>query len=79
MTKKRGSCPFCGAAVRYETDPTCIDCQDPCEVTITRDDRAELYFMLRGRGGSGLKTKLLRALAFLDAPRAKELRNDVPE
>jgi len=43
-------------------------------VTIDNEDRVELYFMLRGRGGSKLKTKLLVALDYLDPKSAKELR-----
>lgn len=46
----------------------------PTTVTIDADDKVELYHMLRGRGGSGLKTKLLAALAVLDPKYAAELR-----
>lgn len=46
---------------------------DAVSVTVTKADSAELYFMLRGRGGSGLKTKLLAALSALDPKGAHEL------
>lgn len=46
---------------------------DAVSVTVTKADSAELYFMLRGRGGSGLKTKLLAALSALDPKSAHEL------
>lgn len=43
-------------------------------VKIDHEDRVELYFMLRGRGGSSLKTKLLVALDALDPKSATEIR-----
>ncbi len=43
-------------------------------ITIDENDKTELYFMLRGRGGSALKTKLLEALEVFDPKRAEELR-----
>lgn len=42
-------------------------------VTVERSDAAELYFMLRGRGVSALKSKLLAALRMLDPKAAAEL------
>lgn len=66
MPQHHGHCPGCGVATKYDTDPTCIGCQYPADITITKDDCPELFFMLKGRGGSGLKTKLLRALAAVD-------------
>ena len=36
------------------------------KVTLNEDDRVELYHMLKVRGGSNLKTKLLAALDTLD-------------
>lgn len=45
-------------------------------VELTADDRVELYYMLRGRGESGLKTKLIEALTQLDTQLEQELRNE---
>lgn len=47
---------------------------DALTVTLDEEDRIELHHMLRGRGDSDTKTKLLHALATLDANRAAELR-----
>ncbi len=63
----------CGAE-DHEPEPTAE--QDTVTVTIDADDRIELSHMLRGRGGSDLKTKLLEALATLDTRRAAKLRKD---
>lgn len=49
---------------------------DAVTVTIDHEDRVELSYMLRGRGDSDLKTKLLGALATLDQRRAAELRKE---
>jgi hypothetical protein len=43
-------------------------------VTLDAEDKVELYHMLRGRGGSGLKDKLLVALEGLDPKHAADLR-----
>lgn len=48
---------------------------DAQTVVIDADDRVELYHMLRGRGGSALKTKLLCALTILDPRHAAELED----
>lgn len=74
--KNRGQCPSCGVETAYDTEPLCIDCQNPCEVLITGDDKVELCFMLRGRGASGLKTKLLRALTALDLDGQYQVESD---
>ena len=37
--------------------------QNKTTVTITREDRTELFHMIKSRGNSALKTKLVRALS----------------
>lgn len=62
-----------GSEVPDETASEQPEKPKTARVTVERTDADELYFMLRGRGGSALKSKLLAALRKLDPKSAAEL------